>query len=644
MFLTAPAGAGRWLHGASWRVGGTARPILPPRPTASARRGRRTLCAQVADSSATATSTRSALNPNPNVAFPVGEHVVARVRVRHVLVATEAMADLVLQQLREGAAMADLASTLSLDEASRAAGGDLGWRGRGQLDPELELLCFNAAPNVAFQAQTYRGYHVVRVEDAEYKLVPTVRKERSGRHQLRASTARRRRRRVGSDGRRYNIQTLGCQMNLADSERMAGELERCGYVHTPDPHDADLMLLNTCSIRDHAEQKVYSFLGPFANRKASTRPDLKLVVAGCVAQQEGATLLRRFPALDLVLGPQYANRLADLLEDVENGNQVVATEPIHIMEDVSRPRRESHICAWVNISYGCNERCTYCVVPHTRGLEQSRSVEAICREVAQLKAHGYRDVTLLGQNIDAYGRDMRPRVTFAQLLYRVAGTGIDRIRAITAHPRYWSPRVIQATAELPNVMPYFHIPFQAGDDDVLQAMKRGYTADRYRRIVDMIRERLPDAAVTADAIVGFPGETEAQFQRTLQLMRDLQLDNVNTAAYSPRPHTPAATWAEQVPDEVKVNRLQRINEVNMECVAARSRRYLGRVEEVLVEDVNPRAPELGVCGRSRTNKKVFFDAPGGIERWRGRMANVRITDTRAFSLTGVLVDGYPQGY
>jgi tRNA-2-methylthio-N6-dimethylallyladenosine synthase len=586
------------------------------------------------------------INPNPNVAFPVGEEVVDRVRVRHILLATEQMADLVLQQLSADAASMDaLARTLSLDESSRANGGDLGWHARGSLDAELEFYCFNSAPRVVFKLQTQRGFHIVRVEDAEYKLVPTATKSRYIRSgELVPQLYARENPNSSTRRRLYNVQTFGCQMNLADSERMAGELERCGYRHTPDPYEADLILLNTCSIRDHAEQKVYSFLGPFVRMKEKSNPGLKLIVAGCVAQQEGVKMLRRIPALDLVMGPQYANRLADLLEDVENGNQVVATEPIHIMEDISKPRRQSQVCAWVNISYGCNERCTYCVVPYTRGLEQSRSVESIVNEVVQLKNEGYREVTLLGQNIDAYGRDMRPRVTFAQLLRHVSATGIDRIRAITAHPRYWSPRVIQATAELPNIMPYFHIPFQAGDDEVLKAMGRGYTAKRYRRIIEMIREYLPDAAITADAIVGFPGETEEQFQRTLELMEALQLDNVNTAAYSPRPFTPAASWENQVPEAVKMERLHRINELNMRIVDARSQRYLGRIEEVLVEEVNPKSPELGVCGRTRTNKKVFFEAPGGIQRWRGRMANVRITEARAYSLTGELVATCPQGY
>jgi tRNA-2-methylthio-N6-dimethylallyladenosine synthase len=604
----------------------------------------------VGDSSASGTARANTVvtNPNPNIAFPVGEKVVARVRVRHILLATEELATMVLQQLANGDTTMDLlARSLSLDETSREAGGDLGWHGRGSLDPEMELFCFNAAPRVAFKLQTPRGFHVVRVEDAEYKLIPTVMKSRYRRSgeqfPEKLATFTDTSEAMGRP-RLYNVQTFGCQMNLADSERMAGELERCGYRYTADPYEANLILLNTCSIRDHAEQKVYSFLGPFARMKERSKPGLKLVVAGCVAQQEGVRLLRRVPALDLVMGPQYANRLADLLEDVENGNQVVATEPIHIMEDLSKPRRESQVCAWVNISYGCNERCTYCVVPYTRGLEQSRSVESIVNEVTQLKQSGYREVTLLGQNIDAYGRDMRPRVTFAQLLHQVSETGIDRIRAITAHPRYWSPRVIEATAAHRNIMPYFHIPFQSGDDQVLKAMGRGYTARRYRRIVEMIREYLPDAAITADAIVGFPGETEEQFQHTLDLMEELQLDNVNTAAYSPRPFTPAATWDNQLPEEVKMERLYRINEVNMRIVDARSQRYLGRVEEVLVEEANPKFPELGVCGRSRTNKKVFFDAPGGIARWRGRMANVRINQVRAYSLTGELSPDHPQGF
>jgi len=444
---------------------------------------------------------------------------------------------------------------------------------------------------------------------------------------------------MSRDSRRYHITTFGCQMNKADSERMAGILEKMGFEWAEAPDDANLILYNTCTIRDNAEQKVYSYLGRQAKRKQE-QPDLTLVVAGCVAQQEGEKLLRRVPELDLVMGPQHANRLEDLLEQVFSGNQVVATEPVHIMEDITKPRRDSEVTAWVNVIYGCNERCTYCVVPSVRGVEQSRTPEAIWAEMELLGQQGFKEVTLLGQNIDAYGRDLpgvtaagRHQHTLTDLLYFVHDVpGIDRIRFATSHPRYFTDRLIRACAELPKVCEHFHIPFQSGDNEVLKAMSRGYTHERYRRIIDSIRALMPDAAISADAIVGFPGETEAQFENTLKLVEDIGFDQLNTAAYSPRPGTPAALWDNQLSEEVKSDRLQRLNHLVAVKAAERSQRYLGRVEEVLVEACNEKDPSQ-VMGRTRGNRLTFF--PGDINQLKGKLVQVKITQVRAFSLTGV---------
>lgn len=446
--------------------------------------------------------------------------------------------------------------------------------------------------------------------------------------------------------RKYHITTFGCQMNKADSERMAGILETMGLQGVDTPDEADVILYNTCTIRDNAEQKVYSYLGRQAKRKQE-QPDLTLVVAGCVAQQEGEALLRRVPELDLVMGPQHANRLQDLLEAVFNGAQVVATEPVHIMEDITRPRRESTVTAWVNVIYGCNERCTYCVVPGVRGVEQSRTPEAIWSEMAELGRQGFKEVTLLGQNIDAYGRDLpgvtaegRHQHTLTDLLYFVHDVpGIERIRFATSHPRYFTERLIRACAELPKVCEHFHIPFQSGDNDVLKAMSRGYTQERYRRIIDTIRRYVPDAAISADAIVGFPGETEDQFEQTLKLVDDIGFDQLNTAAYSPRPGTPAALWENQLSEEVKADRLQRLNHLVGVRAAERSQRYFHRVEEVLVEDQNPKNPSQ-VMGRTRTNRLTFF--PGDIQQLKGQLVTVHIAEVRAFSLTGEMVQLVPQ--
>jgi tRNA-2-methylthio-N6-dimethylallyladenosine synthase len=435
-------------------------------------------------------------------------------------------------------------------------------------------------------------------------------------------------------------------MNKADSERMAGILEAMGYRCAASETSADLVLYNTCTIRDNAEQKVYSYLGRQAQRKRRD-PALTLVVAGCVAQQEGAGLLRRVPELDLVMGPQHANRLETLLGQVASGQQVVATDEHHILEDISTARRESRVCAWVNVIYGCNERCTYCVVPSVRGREQSRRPEAIRAEMASLTARGYREVTLLGQNIDAYGRDLpgitpegRRSHTLTDLLHHVHDVpGLERLRFATSHPRYFTERLIDACAELPRVCEHFHIPFQSGDNDVLRAMARGYTVERYRRIIDRIRDRMPDAAISADVIVAFPGESEAQFRRTLALIEAVGFDQVNTAAYSPRPNTPAATWPGQLPEAVKVDRLREVNALVEACARRRSARYAGRTEQVLVEGVNPRdAGQL--MGRTRTNRLTFFAAagPDGRRYGPGDLVDVTIETARAFSLSGRVAD------
>ncbi|KAL7546633.1 hypothetical protein ACHAWF_009966 [Thalassiosira exigua] len=484
----------------------------------------------------------------------------------------------------------------------------------------------------------------------------------------------------------YKIETMGCQMNAADSERMEGQLASLGLrplgddeteefeveldndglmketkVARREKRKPDVVVLNTCSIRDHAEQKVYSYLGPHAKRKRAGE-DVTIIVAGCVAQQEGQSLLRRVPEIDLVMGPQYANRISDLLEDVANGNQVVATEATHIMEDSTKPRRQSEVCAWVNVIYGCNERCTYCVVPTTRGVEQSRPVESIVDEVKELVSQGFKEVTLLGQNIDAYGRDMLPKRKFSDLLRIVGNTpGLERLRFVTSHPRYMSLGVVDAVAETRAACEYFHIPFretisfdsvaqnifthtsiffslvhpESGSNAMLKAMGRGHTREKFLGIVDRVRKRLPDAAITADVIVGFPGETEEDFLDTLSLMEEVVFDTVNTAAYSPRPNTPAATWEGQLSEEVKQDRLRRINELNAKHAEERRARMMGRVVEVLVEERNVKVPTQ-VMGRTTHGYIVYFQ--GDIDELRGQLVNVKIDKCQRYYLAGKVTE------
>ena len=376
-------------------------------------------------------------------------------------------------------------------------------------------------------------------------------------------------------------------------------------------------------------------MGPYAAQKRKGK-QIALVVTGCVAQQEGEALLRRVPEIDVVLGPQYVPYLSNVLERVKDGHQVVATAPMLVQEDLSQPIRGHDVRAWVNIIYGCNEHCTYCVVPATRGMEQSRTVEAILQECLDLADAGYKEVTLLGQNIDAYGRDMVPKRNFADLLEYLNARlpSPMRIRYVTSHPRYFSDRVIDAVANLEKVCECFHMPFQAGDDEVLRKMRRGYTYDSYMRIIRKIRERAPDSAICGDVIVGFPGETEEAFQKTLDLMEEVKFDNLNSFAYSPRPNTEAALWEDQIPDHVKAERLQRVQQLANQHGLERSQRYLGRTVEVLVEDANPRNPNQ-VMGRTRQGRQVYFD--GNLSDLKGSFVKVHITEARTWSLLGKLV-------
>jgi tRNA-2-methylthio-N6-dimethylallyladenosine synthase len=324
---------------------------------------------------------------------------------------------------------------------------------------------------------------------------------------------------------------------------------------------------------------------------------------------------------------------------------VLATEWTELVEDVTQPRRESKLTAWVNAIYGCNEKCSYCVVPYTRGSEQSRKPADIKAEVASLAAVGYKEVTLLGQNVDAYGRDLpgmaqdgsgRRLHTFSDLLRDVHDVeGIQRIRFATSHPRYFTERLVRTCAELPKLCEFFHVPFQAGDDEILRRMLRGYSHARYREICHTIRRYMPDASISGDAIVGFPGETEEQFERTVALVREVGFDRVNTAAYSPRPNTPAALVDNQVADLIKADRLNRLNEVVNIVAEERAQRFAGRTLEVLVEGPNPRADGQAM-GRTRHNKLCFFDGDG--HALFGALVRVRIEQVRAYSLFGSMVD------
>lgn len=559
----------------------------------------------------------------------------------HIQKQTEPLCDSLYEDIKKGTEFHTLASSISSCSSTREAGGDLGWIGMADdfledvAPQEVRAIALKHKPGDVIKVASKRGFHLLKIEDVMFDLSYTSKAQ--GRVQGRGimpTPLKELMRQAGEDNPlTYFIETMGCQMNTADSERMAGQLANLGFQEAPaeEAKKVDVVVINTCSIRDHAEQKVYSYLGPYINRKKAGE-NLAIVVAGCVAQQEGAAIVRRFPEVDLVIGPQYANRIGDLLEEVMDGNQVVATEATHIMEDITKPRRDSDLSAWVNIIYGCNERCTYCVVPSTRGTEQSRPRESIVREIEELACAGYREITLLGQNIDAWGRDCTPKQKFSDLLHAVGEVkGIERVRFVTSHPRYMSLNVVDAVASIPTMCEAFHVPFQSGDDEVLKRMGRGYTVSKYMEIVDRIRALLPDAAVTADAIVGFPGETEEQFQNTLKLMEAVKFDQLNTAAYSPRPNTPAAIYEDQVPDDIKSDRLQRINRLAAEHALHANQRYLGKEVEVLVDGIYVKDPRM-VKGRNRQGRPVLFE--GNIDELKGKLVHVRVNEVRSYMLLG----------
>eukprot|EP00934_Nitzschia_sp_Nitz4_P007829 Nitzschia sp. Nitz4//scaffold1_size375055//351605//353702//NITZ4_000340-RA/size375055-augustus-gene-0.737-mRNA-1//-1//CDS//3329541237//7819//frame0 len=589
------------------------------------------------------------------IATKAGREHLTDVRLSHILFATQELAQLSLKAIRAAkVSFEDLASQVSLCSATREGGGSLGWvhldDPSGAKNAHLDrvfprearerAVASSTKPGDVFMIPSDVGFHLVQVVDimADVRKMAHIRVRRKNRKEK--DLEKRKGILAGAledpdnGGLTYKIETMGCQMNTADSERIEGQLQSLGIMPMGTNDTAsqpDVVVLNTCSIRERAESKLFAALGPHAKRKRRGE-DVTIVVAGCVAQQEGEALLRRVPEVDLVLGPQYANRIADLLEDVSLGNQVVATEMSHIMEDYTKPRRGSTVTAWVNVIYGCNERCTYCIVPTTRGVEQSRPVQSIVDEVKELVASGYQEVTLLGQNIDAYGRDMKPKRKFSDLI-RIVGNipGLKRLRFVTSHPRYITPDVVDAVAETPSACEYFHIPFQSGSNEILSKMGRGHNVKKYLSIIDHIRSKIPDASITSDAFVGFPGETEEDFQDTLRLMDQVRFDTVNTAAYSPRPNTPAAEWENQVPEEVKVDRLHRINELVKVHAEERRKEMVGNVVEVLVEEQNIKRPTQ-VKGRSRQGCTVFFD--GDIEELRGKLVNVKIESSNTFYLLG----------
>ena len=431
---------------------------------------------------------------------------------------------------------------------------------------------------------------------------------------------------------KFHIVTYGCQMNKSDSEVLASILTEHGYVRVDELQDADIVLLNTCSVRDTAERKVIGRLGRIKHLKRE-RPDMILGVCGCMAQSWGKQLTDQFPQVDIVLG---TGRLAELPRLVrqfrELGHAVVDVSETPSDAGTAHTVRESYISAWVTIMHGCNNFCSYCIVPYVRGRERSRSSSDIIREVKTLAEKGYKEVTLLGQNVNSYGFDTDESLDFADLLALVdrESDGIERIRFTTSHPRDVPTKLIDAMADLPRVCKHFHLPAQAGSDRTLARMNRGYTRQYYLDLVHKLKERVPGIAISTDLIVGFPGETEEEFSDTLDLVRQAQFDVGFCFRYSPRRDTPAASMEDQLPEDVKMQRLYKLLELQDGISMEKNEALVGTRQEILVEGTNPR-DETQMTGRTDTNKIVFF--PGDAELI-GQLVAVTITRAGNWSLRG----------
>ncbi|GGJ04379.1 tRNA-2-methylthio-N(6)-dimethylallyladenosine synthase [Alicyclobacillus cellulosilyticus] len=434
---------------------------------------------------------------------------------------------------------------------------------------------------------------------------------------------------------RYHIRTYGCQMNEHDTEVMAGLLEAMGYEATDAVEEADFILFNTCAVRENAEDKVFGEIGRLRPLKMQN-PQLLLGLCGCMAQEQGVQRLVRekFPWVDLVFGTHNIHRLPELLTRARESQETVMEvwdRAAMTIEDMPKVRKD-RVRAWVNIQYGCNKFCTYCIVPYTRGAERSRLPEDVVREVEALAAEGYREVTLLGQNVNDYGIDIG--VTFADLLRRINRVpGIERIRFTTSNPWNFTDDLIAAIAECEHVVEHIHLPVQSGNSQILKRMNRTHTREFYLALVDKIRRAIPGVSLTTDIIVGFPGETEAQFQDTLSLVREVEFDNAFTFIYSPRENTPAANFPDDVPLEEKKDRLRRLNELQAEISLRRNQQLAGRTVEVLVEGESKTNRHV-FAGRTRTNKLVLFQ---GEKRFVGQLLPVKVTEAQTWLLKGELV-------
>lgn len=439
-------------------------------------------------------------------------------------------------------------------------------------------------------------------------------------------------RELGKD-KYYLIQTYGCQMNEHDTETIKGLLEQMGYRATVDRRQADIILLNTCAVRENAEDKVFGELGHLKHLKTE-KPSLLLGVCGCMSQEESVVnrILKKHPFVDLIFGTHNIHRLPVLVKEAMFSKEMVIevwSKEGDIIENL--PKKREGIKAWVNIMYGCDKFCTYCIVPYTRGKERSRRPEDVIAEVRDLARQGFKEIMLLGQNVNAYGKDFEEiNYRFGDLMDDIRKIDIPRVRFTTSHPRDFDDHLIEVLAKKGNLMEHIHLPVQSGSNEILKRMSRKYTREHYLELVSKIKKAIPDVVLTTDIIVGFPGETEEQFEETIALVREVGFDSAFTFVYSPREGTPAADMEDNVPLQVKKERLYRLNDVLNEYSKASNESLKGQTLEVLVEGESKNNPNV-LAGRTRTNKLVHFEGPKELI---GRFVQVRITDTPTFYIRG----------
>lgn len=435
------------------------------------------------------------------------------------------------------------------------------------------------------------------------------------------------------------IETLGCQMNKSDSERIAGILSHFDYVETQDEKEADLLIINTCSIRQLSSDKAYSQLGVWGKRK-KIKPDIKIGICGCVAQQDKEKIKIRAPYVDLIFGTHNIYELPDLIKKIENGEKVCAIRDKAVVCDQNEYKilRKDSVNAWIPIIEGCNNFCTYCIVPFTRGRERSRKPEEILKEAQNIINNGYKEITLLGQNVDSYGKDLKDENTsLADLLRKLNKLEGDfRIRFVTSYPSDITDDLIDAVDECKKVCKYFHIPMQSGNSRILKEMNRRYTKEEYYNIVGKIRKRFPLVTITSDFIAGFPGETEEEFQDTLNSIEELELDYSNTAAYSPRIYTKAAKMTDKfIPEDIKYERLERLNEKNKQACLKSNQKFVGKILRVLIENKTEKDGKIILNSRADNNKIVHFE---DNSKSVGDFADVKITKAQTWCLYGEPVE------